>query len=82
MHNPTDHAARLADSVSLLLQAARTVLEQRAALDLAGLEWDIGRLCAACLDLPPEEGRPLRARLQRLAGELEELRAALVEAGP
>jgi uncharacterized protein (DUF1778 family) len=82
MHSPEVHAANLADSVSLVLQAARTVVEQQAALDLAGLDWDVGRLCAACLDLPPEQGRALRGRLQALAEELDALRAAVVEAGP
>lgn len=82
MHSPKDHAARMAVSVSHMLQAARSVVEQQAALDLSGLEWDVGRLCAACLDLPPEDGRALRARLLMLADELEALRAAMVEAGP
>ena len=82
MHSPKVHAAKMTDSVSLMLQAARTVIELQAALDLSGLEWDVGRLCAACLDLPPEDGRSLCARLLTLTDDLEALHAAVVKAGP
>ena len=40
-------------------------------VDLAGLEDDVGRLCAALLDLPAAEAGPLRLSLRRLLGSIE-----------
>ena len=53
-------------------------------IDLAGLDQEIGRLCAASLDLPPEQGRAMRPLLATVLAELDALSAcvtALAEDG-
>ncbi len=68
-------AAQLIDEISGTLRLARVLAGQRRPVDLAGLEDAVGRLCAACLDLPPELGRAQRPRLAALLAELDALAA-------
>jgi hypothetical protein len=74
---PEDRAVGLLDSATHLLMLARTLAQAQRALDLEGLDTLVGRACAACLDLPPEQGRALRPRLAALLAELDALAAAI-----
>ena len=82
MHTPDAHAARMAVYISTALRELRAAREQRFPVDLTGMEWGIGRLCAACLDLPAAQGRAMRARLQDLVTELDALHATVQDVGP
>ena len=75
--SPSERAAAAAWAMAGTLQLARSLAQSHASLDLAGLEWDIGRLCATSLDLPPDEGRSLRPLLGSVLAELDALRACL-----
>ena len=70
---PDTQAAILLDQLGGLLQVARALAGAGRALDLAGLDLLAGRVAAACLDLPPEQGRALRPRLAALLGEIDAL---------
>jgi hypothetical protein len=73
---PDNQAALLLDQLSGTLRLARVFAEARRPLDLRGLPDLAGRVCAAALDLPPEQGRALRPRLAALLGEIDALAAA------
>ena len=74
---PADtHVALLLDQFGGMLALAHALAVSRRPLDLAGLTDLAGRLCAACLDLPPEQGRALRPRLAELLGEVDALAEA------
>lgn len=77
MPTPQSRAASMADLLEASLMALREAAAANAPVDLAGMEWEIGRLCAACLDLPAEEGLRLRPRLVRMMAALEELEQAM-----
>jgi len=64
-----------------LLRVAQALVREGRAVELAGLEEQVGRLCAGVLDLPTEPGRRLRPDLITLLVELEAL-AVLVRARP
>jgi hypothetical protein len=70
-------ASRRADAALATLRIARGLAAGRRCIDLAGLDLDIGRLCAASLDLAPEQGRLIRQRLVAVLAELDALAAAL-----
>jgi hypothetical protein len=72
----------LADTLATMIQVARALIETNRQIDLAGLETVMGRLCAGALDLPPEQGKMLRPRLNLLLAELDSLSAALAAANP
>jgi len=48
-------------------------------IDLTGLDEQVGRLCAASLDLPPEGGHAMRADLIALRDEMDVLSRAMRE---
>ena len=73
---PDTPAARLLERFGGLLMLARALAASRRPLDLAGLDELAGRLAAACLDLPPEQGRALRPLLHGLLAELDALALA------
>jgi hypothetical protein len=82
MHTPEAHAADLAAFTTATLRELRRLVVARHQLDLASVHWHVGRLCAACLDLPLEIGCALRPLLREVAGEMDALTAALIEKGP
>ena len=49
-----------------MLRLARGMVQAGRRVELEGLDQMVGRLCARCLDLPPEEGRALRPLLAAL----------------
>lgn len=62
------------------LRVATALVEGGRAIDLAGLEEQIGRLCAAALDVAPDCGRRLRADLVALRGDTAVLTQILTAA--
>ncbi len=47
-------------------------------IDLAGFDARLGLLCAQVLDLPPDQGRSIRAALAGLRDGIEQLTATLI----
>lgn len=74
-------AVRLLEQFGGVVRLARVLAAARRPLDLAGLDELAGRLCAAALDLPPEQGRTLRPALAALLDELDALAAACADSG-
>ncbi len=71
-------AEAMAEQLSQMLNVATVLIRQQRPVELTGFEERIGRLCAAVLDLPPQDGRRLRARLIAL----DQLLAALSAGTP
>ena len=71
--------AAFADGVTQTLGVARGLVEAGRHVDLAGLEDQVGLLCAKALDLPPEEGREC-ARSATVLARVEALSVALLRA--
>jgi hypothetical protein len=76
--SPSDRAAALARAAVGTLQVARALAQSRRSIDLAGLDQEIGRLCAASLDLPAAQGRAMRPLLFSVLAELDALSACMV----
>jgi hypothetical protein len=71
-----------AEEVTKLVGVARALVEAGRDVDLAGLDSQVGLLCAKTLDLPPDEGRRVRPRLIALSGTVEALSRALSARAP
>ncbi len=56
---------------------ARTLAAAGRPIDLAGLDGQVGLICARALDLPPQHGRAMRESLEALLVEVDGLAAAL-----
>jgi hypothetical protein len=67
----------LAEDLTKIVGLACALTESGRAIDLTGLERQVGLLCAQSLDLPPDEGRRVRPRLLALSGSMEVLSRAL-----
>lgn len=67
----------MADAARGTLRMARALVESRRPVDLGGLQYAVGRLCAAVFDLDPADGRRLRPHLEAVLAELNALEAAL-----
>lgn len=83
--SPFDRASAAAEAIIGMLRVAHLLAQSRRSIDLAGLEQEIGRLCAASLDLAPAEGRAMRPLLIGVLAELDKLAAgvrALAEGAP
>ena len=65
------------DAMLGTVAVARALLEAGRRVDLAGLDREIGALCAAAIALPQREGRKLRAKAIVLQDALGDLTAAL-----
>jgi hypothetical protein len=72
---------KLVEYAMRLIRITRTLVDSGRAVDLRGLEWNIGLACAKTLDLPPEQGKMLRPKLIELLGELDALKAAIAFSG-
>jgi hypothetical protein len=79
-----EEKARLLGEMALRLMrtigVARALVRSGRTLDLRGIEDGVGLLCAQVLDLPPEQGRTLLARLQDVLADVDALASALSEA--
>jgi hypothetical protein len=56
---------------------ARTFAVNGRAIDLTGLDGQVGLVCARALDLTPEEGREVRGELEALLAEVDALAEAM-----
>ena len=56
---------------------ARQLLDLGQTIDLTGFDGQIGLLCAKALDLPPKDGRSVRADLIALLTDVESLHRAM-----
>jgi hypothetical protein len=76
-NDPIAAVRGLAEELRKTTDLARALAESGRAIDLTGLEHDVGLLCAKSLDLPPDEGRRVRPRLIALSGAMEALSRVL-----
>jgi hypothetical protein len=76
-HDPAVAVTALADELTKTVALARALVQSGRAIDLAGLDRQIGLLCAKSLDLPPDEGRRIRPWLVALSGSMEALSRTL-----
>jgi hypothetical protein len=72
----------LAAQLRNTLGVARALVESGRRIDLAGLDNQVGLLCARMLDLEPDEGRIARVELIRLRADLDLLAAELARPPP
>jgi hypothetical protein len=75
---PLTELLGFADGVTQTLGIACGLIEAGRYVDLAGLEDQVGLLCAKALDLPPAEGRTMRAELVAVMARLDALSVALL----
>ncbi len=59
------------------LMLARLLVQSGAAIDLSGLDREVGDLCADAVALPRAEGRDMATPLADLLAELEQLERAM-----
>lgn len=74
---PLSELRAFAAGVTQSLSVARGLVEAGRAVDLAGLEDQVGLVCAKALDLQPAEGRLIRGVLVALLARAEALSVAL-----
>lgn len=74
---PIHGAEQAAEGVRTVLRLARGMAQSGRRVDLDGLDGMVGRLCARCLDLPPEDGRRMGLVLAELLAEIDALGASL-----
>jgi hypothetical protein len=79
---PFEAVSALAGELTKLVELSRTLVDAGRTVDLAGLDGQVGLLCAKSLDLPPDQGRRIRPRLIALSGSIEALSRALQKAVP
>ena len=76
-----DDALRLveqqAEGLLKTLRLARAMLDAQRPVELEGLSDHAGLLCAKAMDLPPDLGRMVRARLLLLLAEIDALTGAV-----
>jgi hypothetical protein len=72
-----DAARELVEALTRTIDLARALAEAGRAIDLAGLDGQVGLLCAKSLDLPRAEGHAIRPRLIALSGAIEALSRVL-----
>ncbi len=75
--SPLDRVRAGAAALRRTTALARALAEAGRPIDLAGLDGQIGLVCARALDLPPEEGRVMRRDLQALLAEVDALANSL-----
>ena len=76
-HDPIAAVRGMAQELRKTAEFARALVESGRAIDLTGLDHEVGLLCAKSLDLPPEEGRRIRPHLIALSGVMEALSRVL-----
>ena len=69
---------RLSDTIAL----ARVLVQSGAAVDLAGLDQEVGDLCAGAIALPRAEARDMASPLSDLLAELEQLERVMERRPP
>ncbi len=79
---PLEQVSGLATGLTQTLALARALTDAGRRIDLAGLDGQVGLLCARALDLDPPEGHRARLALMGLRAELDALAAALSRPPP
>lgn len=74
---PIERARAGSDALRRTAALARALAEAGRPIDLAGLDGQIGLVCARALDLPPDDGRAMRIELRGLLAEVDALAAAM-----
>ena len=74
-----DAVRELVEALTRTIDLARALAEAGRAIDLAGLDGQVGLLCAKSLDLPPDQGRAVRPRLIELSEAVATLARVLSE---
>lgn len=72
-NTPLEQARASALALRQTASLARALAGAGRAIDLTGLDGQVGLLCARSLDLPPQEGRAFSQELEVLLTELEDL---------
>ena len=81
MHiEPGDGVIQSIDRIAGTLAVTRALVDAGRVVDLAGLDAEIGGICADTLDLPREQGRACLPALRALLGHVDALRAAMLAA--
>ena len=68
------------EATEATIAVAGALAAERRRIDLAGLEEEVGRICAACLAAPAGAAGAVRARLEGLLRTLDRLHGTLAEA--
>ena len=71
--DPLADVRALAEALTQTIGVARALAESGRAIDLIGLDREVGLLCAQSLDLPPDTGRRVRPQLIALSSAMEAL---------
>lgn len=78
----TETVRGLAGAVLGTVRLAHSLVASQRRVDLAGLDREVGLLCAQALDLPPGQAVPVLPELGQLLDAVEALHAALIAAAP
>ena len=73
----TEAVLAMANDLERTVVIAGALLQYGRSIDLTGLDNGVGLLCAKSLDLPPGQGRAVRARLTSLLAALNQLEQLL-----
>lgn len=79
MLSHTEAVRAAIDSLRGTLQLAAALMHVGRQVDLAGLDQEAARLCAALAILPEAEGQALRPALEDLLREIDRATAAVLE---
>ena len=74
---PLTQVIGLAATVTGTMRVARALVEVGRVVDVAGLDREVGLVCARSLDLPRPDGEAMRPLLQELLAELDALAGAV-----
>jgi hypothetical protein len=77
-----DAVRALSEELTKIVGVARALVEAGRAIDLTGIDSQVGLLCAKSLDLPPGDGRRIRPRLIALFGSTEALAQVITSNAP
>jgi hypothetical protein len=77
-----DAVRALSEELTKMVGIARALVEAGRAIDLTGIDGQVGLLCAKSLDLPPDDGRRIRPRLIALFGSMEGLARTIASHAP
>jgi hypothetical protein len=72
----------LSEELTKMVGIARALVEAGRAIDLTGIDSQVGLLCAKSLDLPAGDGRRVRPRLIALFGSMEALARVFASNAP
>jgi hypothetical protein len=72
----------LSEELTKMVGVARALVEAGRAIDLTGIDSQVGLLCAKSLDLPSGDGRRIRPRLIALFASMEALARVVASNAP